>query len=325
MCSFIRLKPLAAAVLTGALVVAVSASVDAAPSRVRIIGGEDTARRLALVAELRALDLQSADEPEVSSIRVAVDDGGVIRLFAQSPDGRSTLRDAFADADDGIAARRAAEAIRALIAAGPGPAEASPFTDSRPGTPLVAVDAADAKRQPETMRAAILLNPLGAGFGRFSVQVDVMVTRHHALTVNPFFFYSPAIANGDVLGARLAVGGELGYRFYTGSRGPNGFFVGSSVIVGRTWTTAKRRVGEDGPLWGRGLRDLAVGEYEPFWAVGGAVDVGAQFLLGPGAVVGFGAGVQYLVHDEDVGVSGAFSGLTRHFAPRLLLSVGFGR
>jgi hypothetical protein len=96
--------------------------------------------------------------------------------------------------------------------------------------------------------------------------------------------------------------GELGYRYYTSSRGPAGLFFGPSLIVGGLSTS------------GQGLTLL-----------GGALDVGGQFMF-HGFLFGAGAGVQALhasrvlprTDDPLVDV------LTQSMvAPRVLATIGY--
>jgi hypothetical protein len=75
------------------------------------------------------------------------------------------------------------------------------------------------------------LNPLGLSIGRYSIQGEYMLARHHAVTLNPFFTSTSVKVNGTEVGSLSGFGGELGYRFYTGSKGANGLFVGPVRIL----------------------------------------------------------------------------------------------
>ena len=137
-----------------------------------------------------------------------------------------------------------------------------------------------------------------------------MLARHHAVTLSPFFTSTSIKANDKEIGSLSGFGGELGYRFYTGSKGANGFFVGPSV------------------LFAKYSSDSVVGnKSQGFTAMGGALDLGGQFIIGPGVVIGFGGGLQYTKNSEDLNTDGlnlasaviAGGGVR----PRALLAVGY--
>ena len=92
-----------------------------------------------------------------------------------------------------------------------------------------------AETKDDFKNVSLEINPLAATIGRYSIQGEYLPTPHHAVTVNPFFAHAPVkvtINGQEVDGGSLnGFGGELGYRFYTGTKGPNGFFVGPSVIL----------------------------------------------------------------------------------------------
>ncbi|HEY8078162.1 MAG TPA: DUF3575 domain-containing protein [Labilithrix sp.] len=154
------------------------------------------------------------------------------------------------------------------------------------------------------------LNPLGLFVGgRVSVQAEWVPVTHHALVVSPHIVHT----SGDVAVTPSStesqtftgVGGELGYRYYTGSRGMNGVFVGPSIIAG---------------AYNASLLD----GNQPFTDIGIAADVGAQWILADHLTLGAGVGVEYLhvshdFHDLPTGPSTIASTGVK---PRLLLSVG---
>lgn len=131
---------------------------------------------------------------------------------------------------------------------------------------------------------AVELNPLSVIIGRYSLNVEILPARHHALVLNPHydsFSFEPAVNAG---GEDIAVtdgfsgyGAELGYRYYSGSRGPQGFFIGPSLLLGRYH--AKQS-------------DLTGSDEKSFTSVGWALDVGGQAIVGSGVVLGFGLGIQ---------------------------------
>ncbi len=82
----------------------------------------------------------------------------------------------------------------------------------------------------ELKRIAITLNPLSLILTRIGVNVEYLPARHHAIIVNPYF-QSIGTGEGVTETKYTNFGGELGYRFYTGNRGANGFFVGPFVTA----------------------------------------------------------------------------------------------
>ena len=119
--------------------------------------------------------------------------------------------------------------------------------------------------------------------GRYSISGEYMLARHHAVTLSPFFTSTSVKVNDKEIGSLSGFGGELGYRFYTGSRGANGFFVGPSVLFASY--NSESVVGNTS---------------QSFTAMGGALDIGGQFLIGPGVVIGFGGGLQYTKNSEEI-------------------------
>ncbi len=169
-------------------------------------------------------------------------------------------------------------------------------------------------------RFALELNPLSIIIGRYSISGEYMFAKHHAVTLTPFYTHVPVTvtANGKETdaGALDGFGGELGYRFYTGGKGPNGFFVGPSVLFGSFSQSAPSGVN---PAGSAGSQSFA--------SYGGAVDVGGQAVIGPGVVVGGGFGLQYTTNSEELNTENLnlaslviASGGVR---PRFLLSVGY--
>lgn len=177
-------------------------------------------------------------------------------------------------------------------------------------------DAADADRK----HFAIELNPLGVMIGRYSIQGEYMPAAHHALTLNPFFAHAPVTVtvNGKDIdaGALNGFGGELGYRFYTGSKGPNGFYIGPSVILASYSQSAPSGAAASGSAGS-----------DSFMSYGGALDIGGQAVIGPGIVVGGGFGLQYTKTSQDIATenlnlaSAVIAG--GGIRPRFLASVGY--
>jgi hypothetical protein len=127
-------------------------------------------------------------------------------------------------------------------------------------------------------------NPLGIFIGHYSVNIEWMPAMHHALVINPHYDSVTASVTG-VDGSGVTSydehfsggGAELGYRFYTGRKGPNGFFVGPSVLLAAYSATSS---------------DFTGSEATNFSRVGFALDLGGQAVVGGGFVIGGGFGLQ---------------------------------
>ena len=180
-----------------------------------------------------------------------------------------------------------------------------------PAKPTVEPDkTTDQKTESDIKHLSLEINPLAATIGRYSIQAEWMPAKHSAFVLNPHFDHvSPTVTvNGDSVSETFTgFGGELGYRFYTGSKGPNGFFVGPSVLAG-TYTSS-----------------VASGPSVSFTSIGAAVDVGGQAMIGPGILIGAGFGLQYTSVSQDFKdlplTAGVIAG--GGLRPRFLLSAGY--
>jgi hypothetical protein len=186
---------------------------------------------------------------------------------------------------------------------------------AQPGAAATAGEKAQPKEDGDDIKHFSLeLNPLGVAIGRYSVQGEYMLAKHHAVTLNPFFNHTPVTytVNGNSVdgGSLTGFGGEAGYRFYTGSRGANGFFIGPSLLFGS--------YSADAP---------GGGPSTSFTSVGGAVDLGGQAIIGPGIVIGAGAGLQWTSISKDLNTENLNLAPTMiaggGVRPRFLLAVGY--
>jgi len=154
-------------------------------------------------------------------------------------------------------------------------------------------------------------NPLGVILGRYSADLEYLPVPHHALHMTPVGYYAlPGVAD-----QYFGYGAELGYRYYSGVDGPQGYFVGGSVLVG-TFTYA--HTAQPGV-------PLDVSDDTTFAQVGGAIDAGYQIVCLGNLAVGAGAGVSYTVdtqqpHFEAGNHYDLYYGAG--LRPRALLSVG---
>jgi hypothetical protein len=156
-------------------------------------------------------------------------------------------------------------------------------------------------------------NPLSWGIGRYGADLQWLPAQHHAIVLNPFFASTTAHVEMEAGGVKSSYdekfsgfGTEVGYRFYSGERGANGFFVGPSLLLGTY--TAK-----------------AGSESVAFTSVGYAVDIGGQHVFSNGLTLGGGFGMQHTSVNKD------FTDLPLTAAilagggwrPRFLLSLGY--
>jgi hypothetical protein len=183
-----------------------------------------------------------------------------------------------------------------------------------PGAVLVPVQEAPVLKQ-----YVIEFNPLATAIGRYSIQGEYLPAVHHAITLNPFYTHAGVTVNGQDEGSVGGFGGELGYRFYTGVKGPNGFFVGPSFLFASYKENGGLAVDSQGNLTNAGSTS--------FTSVGGAIDIGGQGVIGPGIVVGGGFGLQWTktsksVDTDNLNLASAIiaGGGTR---PRFLFTVGY--
>lgn len=173
--------------------------------------------------------------------------------------------------------------------------------DNAPGAAPPAITQAPATRERPNVEDTdddykhftVGLNPLGVAIGRYSLQGEYLPAKHHAITLNPFFAHAPVTVtvNGQDVdaGSLNGFGGELGYRFYTGSKGSNGFFIGPSFLFASYSQSAPS-----------GTNTGASSSSDSFTSVGGALDIGGQAIIGPGIVVGGGFGLQYTSTSQDI-------------------------
>jgi hypothetical protein len=132
---------------------------------------------------------------------------------------------------------------------------------------------------------ALEANPLAIAVGRYSMNLEYMIAAHHAIVISPYIFFAVPGANTEV----DAYGGEIGYRYYTGKHGPEGWFLGGSVAFG-TFTYQHNAPTVNRASDGLLLDESVNTEYD---SIGGAVDAGYQVLLQEHVVVGLGAGIEY--------------------------------
>ena len=160
----------------------------------------------------------------------------------------------------------------------------------------------------------LVANPLSAIVGRYGVDFSYLPALHHALVLNPFYQHVSADVTTNVNGVESkssstfgGFGGEVGYRYYTGEKGANGFYVGPSFIFGSYAQTN------------------SAGDKVSFSSIGAAIDIGGQAIIGDGFTIGGGFGLQYTktstkFEDLPFGAAVLAGGGVR---PRFLFTIGY--
>lgn len=174
------------------------------------------------------------------------------------------------------------------------------------------------QRNDDTRRfVTVTVNPLGLALARYGGNVEVSPFPHHTITASLFSQSVPmwlarvfAVRDEihDTGGATL--GGELGYRLYSGRSGSDGLFVGPSFV--------------SMPLaYARLANDLRSADLVRFSALGAALDLGVQKMTSSGFTLGVGVGVMYLAYEMPNDVRRLPLGVEPHVLPRLLLTAGW--
>jgi hypothetical protein len=171
-------------------------------------------------------------------------------------------------------------------------------------------------------RLTLGVNPLPMIAGRYGINAEVVLVRHHAIVASAWAqTFTPTMLRVlmpkeiDVSkGADTRFGGELGYRLYTGQDGAHGLFAG---ISGVAMPIAYPRV----------TQDLKT-DVPSFNAYGGAFDVGVQAIMDSGFTIGGGVGVMYLAYTPPASATppagvAVPSYPEPHVLPRLLFSAGW--
>jgi hypothetical protein len=158
---------------------------------------------------------------------------------------------------------------------------------------------------------AIEVNPLGLIVGgRWSATAEWAPVTHHVILASPHFIHTSqdVAINPDVRESQTftGVGGELGYRYYTGHRGMNGVFIGPSLIGG---------------VYNASLP----GGDQAFTNYGIAADVGLKGLVADHLALGGGIGLEYLHVSHEFGdvPTGAAAIASTGFKPRLIFEAGY--
>jgi hypothetical protein len=180
---------------------------------------------------------------------------------------------------------------------------------------------------PTWKQVAITFNPLNLLIGRYGFNFEYEPVPHHALIITPHYDYLSGDVGTDGCSGNCSLmlnggGVELAYRFYSGERGFNGFFVGPSLIVSRHKLTYADS-GFNPPL-SIESPSPATKSSVFFTGIGGAFDVGWQWQ-GQHFIIGGSVGIQYTLFPEDVLWVGRGEGLliSMNSGGGLLPRVGF--
>ena len=164
---------------------------------------------------------------------------------------------------------------------------------------------------------AVTLNPLGLAVERYGGNVEASPLQHHVFTAS---LYTQAVPTWLVRslsgrseihdGTGSSLGGELGYRLYSGTIGADGLFAGASLV--------------SMPLaYARLDADLRSADLVRFHSLGAAFDVGVQKVTDSGFTIGGGVGVMYLSYTLPEDTRRLPTGVEPHVLPRLLLAAGW--
>lgn len=183
--------------------------------------------------------------------------------------------------------------------------------------PPPSVDVVIRGEPPPRRILTIEFNPLPAILGKFTGDVIITPLSHHALVLSPSYVSvetAPIYVFDDTGQATqlpkqkfYGWGGEIGYRYYFGERGPRGFFLGPSFVFSSL------------------IAEAQDGSKTRFLHYGGAADIGYQTLLWENVSLSLGGGVEYTKNDKTI-PDQQFP--AKVFAnggvrPRVLLSVGW--
>jgi hypothetical protein len=222
-----------------------------------------------------------------------------------------------------------------LVGTPAGAQEAEEQANQRPapGTPVMvqmpdgtyrqgyAMATAEPAPEPAPKQFAITTNPLNLIINRYGLNFEYQPTLHHGLIVSPHYdsvsFDATSVlsVNGttESIGYRNSYSGfgaEIGYRFYSGYRGFNGFFAGPSLLLATYKTSGNTEGGNVN---------------SSFSSIGWAWEVGGQAQLGGGFIIGGGGGMQYTKVSkkmEDLPWAAAIIA-GGGWRPRVLLNLGY--
>lgn len=174
-----------------------------------------------------------------------------------------------------------------------------------PDVPVAITEPARNDARPERFDRHVVDGNIAVVFmGRYGLTYHFLPVVHHALVVTAYR-QTPGFVEPEAINGRLwGLGGEVGWRLYTGSRGPTGFFVGA-LGLGAYHTT-------DQTPW--------------FTTYGAALEGGGAVSFANGCHLTIGGGAQITKADVD---NAALTDVARWFvgsgiAPRFTMAFGHG-
>lgn len=163
---------------------------------------------------------------------------------------------------------------------------------------------------------SITLNPLGIGIlQRFGANFEYMVAKHHGVWLYPFYTSFSTEANVGTFTSKSSIsgfGGEIGYHFYTGEKGANGFFVGPTAGVFNLKTKSSCT----------GCGPLSSSAESSGTSAHVGIDLGGQHVFDNGITLGGGGGLMRFVSSSDTKSDSSFSKFSGTL-PRFLFTVGY--
>ena len=158
---------------------------------------------------------------------------------------------------------------------------------------------------------AVTLNALNLSILRASVNFEILPAVHHGIIVNPSIWHW---TQGSSNLSLTAVGIELGYRFYSGTKGANGFFMGPSFLYNyKVRTEDEIYYHADSTRYGE--------DTTTYHMVGCAIDVGGQYVSDSGLTIGGGVGIAYFKTKRTF--SNKDSDTSNSASPRFLFMIGY--
>ncbi len=162
---------------------------------------------------------------------------------------------------------------------------------------------------------SVTANPLSLLLRRVGLNIEYLPVPHHGVMINPYF--ASGTASDDSSGTKVETkakgfGGELAYRFYSGSEGANGFFIGPGIILARSQLHSTRTAANGASS----SADVSVFSY------GGFIDVGGQLVTRGGFTLGAGTGIGYVFSDVS-NVATSRSVKVSGVLPRVLFTLGY--
>lgn len=163
----------------------------------------------------------------------------------------------------------------------------------------------------------VTVNPLGIAIERYGANIEVVPVPHHAIVGSLYAQSVPTWMARSVSGrseinesAGSSLGGEIGYRLYSGTVGADGLFAGASFV---SMPLAYPRLADD----------LRSADLRRFTASGAALDIGVQKVTSSGFTIGGGIGVMYLAYSLPEDTRRIPLAIEPHVLPRLLLAAGW--